>query len=269
LSNAVVTVLSIREKAKIEDLLNKEPSINGFVLSDVEYEHYASDFVRLYGQFDGDDLKSVLMIFKDKIVYYAADDNLPVDCYVQYVKESKVSKLVGKKSLIEKFMPYLEIKGHNDCYVLVMSTLAPPIPDDDLTIKRMTSREEAAKLHDLYMQIEEYSFTGLDKEQFIDEQVNLLQNDSIRTFFAEVDGEIVSTATYLNDRPRTAIVIGLATLPKYRNQGYATKVLYKLCSDAINAGKVLYLFYSNPAAGSVYRKIEFREGGAWKILQLS
>jgi predicted GNAT family acetyltransferase len=76
-------------------------------------------------------------------------------------------------------------------------------------------------------------------------------------------------ATYLNDRPRTAIVIGVATLPKYRNQGYATKVLYKLCSDAINAGKVLYLFYSNPVAGSVYRKIGFREGGAWKILQLS
>jgi predicted GNAT family acetyltransferase len=119
------------------------------------------------------------------------------------------------------------------------------------------------------MQIEEYSFTGLDKEQFINEQINLLQNDSIRTFFAEVDGEIVSTYHVPQRPPAYRDCDWGCNLPKYRNQGYATKVLYKLCSDAINAGTVLYLFYSNPVAGSVYRKIGFREGGAWKILQLS
>jgi hypothetical protein len=104
-------------------------------------------------------------------VYYSPDDNLPVDPYVPYVKESKVSKFVGKKTLVEKFMPHLEIKGHSDCYVLEMNTFPPDYRDDDLVIKRMSTREEAAKLHDLFMQVEEYGFTGLDKEKFIDEQI--------------------------------------------------------------------------------------------------
>jgi predicted GNAT family acetyltransferase len=150
-----------------------------------------------------------------------------------------------------------------------MNTLPTDFRDDDLTIKRMSTRDEAARLHHLFMQVEEYGFTGLDKEKFVDQQVKLMENYSIRTFFAEFHGEIVSTATYLNARPRTAIVIGVATLQKYRNKGYATKVLYKLCSDAINAGKVLYLFYTNLVAGSIYREVGFHEVGTWKILQLN
>ncbi|QQE77858.1 GNAT family N-acetyltransferase [Alicyclobacillus sp. SO9] len=79
---------------------------------------------------------------------------------------------------------------------------------------------------------------------------------------------MVSTAAYVNDRPQIAIVIGVATPPQYRRNGYASKVLYKLCLDAIQSGKVLYLFYTNPQAGSVYQHLGFRNGGEWKVLSL-
>jgi predicted GNAT family acetyltransferase len=81
-------------------------------------------------------------------------------------------------------------------------------------------------------------------------------------------GEMVSTAAYVNGRPRTAIVIGVATPPQYRRNGYASRVLYKLCLDAIESGKVLYLFYTNPHAGYVYQQVGFRNGGEWKVLIL-
>jgi hypothetical protein len=67
LSNLPVAELTISDKSKIEHLLNKEPSFNGFVVSDLEYGHYAPEFVRLYGQVDGDALISILIIFNDKL----------------------------------------------------------------------------------------------------------------------------------------------------------------------------------------------------------
>jgi predicted GNAT family acetyltransferase len=268
MSNSLVVELGINDKEKIEHLLHIEPSFNGFVISDLEHVKYGLDFVRLYGEMEGHNLQSVLMIFNDKIVYYSPDDRR-IDCYVQYVRESNVPKLVGKKTLVEKFLPYLEIKGQSDCYVLEMNTAPYDFRDDDLDIKRMSTREEAAKLHDLFMQVREYGFTGLDRETYIDEQIKIVQNDSIRTYFTEVNGEMVSTAAYVNDRTRTAIVVGVATPPQYRKRGYASKVIYRLCLDAISAGKVLYLFYTNPQAGSVYRNLGFHEGGEWKVLNLS
>lgn len=262
-----VVQMNVHDKERMNQLLQQEPSFNNFVISDLEYGEYRQDFVRIYGETDGRELLSLLMIFQDKIVYYSPDDR-PVDCYVQHVREAKVTKLVGKKALVEKFIPHLKFKGHSNCHLRELGMPPNHLTDSPIVVKRMESREEAAKLHDLFLQVEEYGFTGTDRDKYMDEQIKFIDNDSIRTYFAEVNGEMVSTAAYINDRPRTTIVVGVATPPQHRKQGYASHVLYRLCWDAIHAGRVLYLFYTNPQAGAVYQRLGFRDGGEWTVLTL-
>ncbi len=44
------------------------------------------------------------------------------------------------------------------------------------------------------------------------------------------------------------------------------KCLSKLCSDLLKRNKTLCLFYDNPKAGRVYRRIGFKEIGIWTML---
>lgn len=267
MSNNSIVQLGIDDKERIERLLNNETSFNGFVISDLQHGKYEPEFVRIYGEIEGHELKSLLLDFQDKIVYYSPEER-DVEGYIEYIQQSNAPKLVGKKVLIEKFVPLLHIQANTDCQVRELSTVPREFLDDALVVKRMTTREEASALYDLFVQVEEYGFTGNDREKYIDEQIRIVETDSIRTYVAEFEGEMVSTAAYVNDRPRTAIVIGVATPPQHRRKGYASKVLYRLCMDAINTGKVLYLFYTNPQAGSVYQHLGFSEGGEWKVLTL-
>lgn len=267
MSHISVIELGVNDKARIKNFLNHEPSFNGFVISDLEYGNDEPDFARIYGECSGRELKSVLVIFRDKMVYYSPHDR-PVDCYIQHVRRSNVTKLVGKKELVDKFVPFLDIVGQSNCEVRELSNAPKLLTDNDPVVKRMTSREEAAKLYELFLQVEEYDLTGTERQIYIDEQMKFVQNDTVRTYFAEINGEMVSTAAYMNDREGTAIVIGVATPAKYRKKGFASGVLFRLCSDAVNQGKTLYLFYTNPLAGSVYRNLGFEKGGEWKVLTL-
>ncbi|WP_066270954.1 GNAT family N-acetyltransferase [Heyndrickxia acidicola] len=77
---------------------------------------------------------------------------------------------------------------------------------------------------------------------------------------------MVSTASTQAEKNNIAILVGVATPPQYRGKGFATRVVAKLCNDVINDGKVIYLFYNNPTAGSIYKKIGFQEVGEWMVM---
>jgi predicted GNAT family acetyltransferase len=64
------------------------------------------------------------------------------------------------------------------------------------------------------------------------------------------------------------MVVGVGTLPSERKKGLAGSLVAKLCEDFLNEGKqFLCLFYDNPEAGSIYRKIGFTELGNYILLK--
>ena len=66
------------------------------------------------------------------------------------------------------------------------------------------------------------------------------------------------------------MIIGVATHPdpKYRRQGYATACTAALVKDLASRGKSACLFYENPQAGSIYKRIGFRDQGMWRMISL-
>lgn len=59
------------------------------------------------------------------------------------------------------------------------------------------------------------------------------------------------------------MIVGVATHPAHRRKGLATQLLIRLCEDLLSEGKTPCLFYDNPEAGSIYRRLGFTDVGTW------
>jgi predicted GNAT family acetyltransferase len=82
------------------------------------------------------------------------------------------------------------------------------------------------------------------------------------------EGKLISVATAAAKNSRSAMVIGVCTDPEERGKGYASAVVSKLCGDCLDSGlDFMCLFYDNPAAGRIYRRIGFIETGKYTMLE--
>ncbi|MGP4075489.1 GNAT family N-acetyltransferase [Halobacillus sp. K22] len=63
----------------------------------------------------------------------------------------------------------------------------------------------------------------------------------------------------------SAMVVGVCTHPEHKNQGYASVCMTKLCQELLAEGKMLCLFYDNPEAGSIYKRLGFEDIGKWMM----
>ena len=89
-----------------------------------------------------------------------------------------------------------------------------------------------------------------------------------RIFVAEEGGVLVSAALTNAETPEMAMIGGVFTPPDRRNRGYATACMDALCRELLCDGIQPCLFYDNPQAGSIYRRLGFREIGTWRLARL-
>ncbi|MDF2925549.1 MAG: hypothetical protein K0R57_4463 [Paenibacillaceae bacterium] len=87
-----------------------------------------------------------------------------------------------------------------------------------------------------------------------------------RTMYLSIDGQMVASCSTVREGVNSAIIIGVVTHPSCRNKGYGTEMLIGLSDTLLNEGKYPYLFYSNPAARWVYKKIGMTEVCQWRVV---
>ena len=77
--------------------------------------------------------------------------------------------------------------------------------------------------------------------------------------------ELVSVAFTLFVTDKTAVLSGVATLPSYRNRGYAMEIVKKLLD--VNRGKDIYLFLENPIIEEYYAQLGFTPYKMWSEIE--
>lgn len=70
-------------------------------------------------------------------------------------------------------------------------------------------------------------------------------------------GCIVSVGQTEFEESGSALIVGVATAPEYRQQGLAEACLRSLSDSLLASGKTLWLQYDNPAAGKLYEKLGY------------
>ena len=84
-------------------------------------------------------------------------------------------------------------------------------------------------------------------------------------YYVEIDGNLISYAQSSAENTKTAMLVSVMTHKSHRKNGFASTCIKTLCEELVSNGKSLCLYYKNPEAGKIYKKIGFNEIGFWSI----
>ena len=174
--------------------------------------------------------------------------------------------LSGKRELLEPLMPFLKGLELVPTYLARLNQTA--IPDDPAFPARRLLPDDIDAIYSLLKQIDEF-FTMRSKteEENREDILNSMTNEG-RMYGVFENGTLAAVAGTSAENSMSAMVVSVATLPEYRGRGYATRLVTRLCQDCLADGmKFLCLFYDNPEAGVIYRKIGFKELGQYAMVR--
>jgi len=130
----------------------------------------------------------------------------------------------------------------------------------------------AEKQNNILYEKFKYNFMEL-KEKNLDEVLNIYSNcfdhyakkeqikleilNNFTRIYGIKSNNLVSIIRTNCETNNSALIVGLATTKKFRNQGYGTECLKNLCNILNKENKKIFLQYNNLEAGRLYSKLGF------------
>ncbi|WP_010650305.1 GNAT family N-acetyltransferase [Oceanobacillus massiliensis] len=246
------------------DLLRTNSAENLFIIGDIEAYGYEQDFQKLWGDFNEDgELIAVLMKYEENYIPYATD-SFHAEGFAEIISSDNHFKMMsGIKEITDKIEPYIKLplKRKRQFYYAKCIEVKSNPNGRELSKVQKAVPEDAEAIVELLNGIPEFSDTTITTER----KRRGLQNGTSRTFFIMEDGKMVSTASTTAENSLSAMIVGVATMKGYKGKGYATKCVLRVCTELLAEGKELCLFYDNPAAGAIYKRIGFKDIGLWMM----
>jgi predicted GNAT family acetyltransferase len=262
----MIRKLTQADEQSVLTYLYQEPQINLFIIGDIENFGFHVDFQEVYGEFDGERYLSVLLRYKENIIYYSHDIKFNTD-WLSIIGAMKFDFISGKKALTDLLYPYFSNFKEKTMYFAEATSLDPSFQVDRTMVKVAKSREEYGQIFDLLIRIEEFdSMKTAQRESYINDRMRDSRSNSMQVMIVE-DDVCVSTAATVADTNKSAMIVAVATDITARNKGYASKVMIALMDEYINTRKKsLCLFFDNPKAGKIYHRLGFKDMDQWVML---
>ncbi len=260
----MIRKLTEEDNNNLINLIMEEPEYNLYIIGDVENFGYNQDFLELYGEFDEHGVISAVLVRYFNIFNLYAKDRFDKDGFVNIMKSfDKPRMLVGKTQIVSRFedasLGFNKSELHN---FAVLKEIKSTFQIDKKIIVKKANIEDVERIAGLRNIISEFS-SGNNK--FKEILLNDIKAGTAHGYYVEIDGNIVSYAQTSAENSKSAMVVSVMTDKKYRRKGLASACIKVLCDDLINQGKTLCLFYRNPEAGAIYRRLGFEEIGLWSM----
>lgn len=242
---------------QIIEYLSKEEDFNLFVIGDIERYGYDNQFFNIWADVDESrNIGGLLIQYFDLLTLYSYD-NRNLTCFINHINKLQFSNINGKIDTLKYIEPYINYNKKrivNFCVLKNIDYLREREVDSNVKKIRFG---KVGKILNLYEDINEFQNPTI---QSIKENLR-----TGRGYYIEKDRKVVSMAKSTAESSTHAMIVGVGTHPMYRNKGYATKCIVKLCNNLINEKKKPCLFYDNEEAGKIYKKLGFKEVGQWVI----
>lgn len=232
--------------------LEPTASLNCFLYGDIENFDMEADFMDVWCiKHDGEISSILLRYFKYFVVYITNDSDAEeiaqkIESFPEKIGISAVS------SVVEKLTPYLNFSKVKPMYLAELSPKSIKPHPIDIELTKATV-EDIDDLFDFQTTIEEFNLTEDRRDSFGQE----IKTNTGRVYFLKEDNKMVSCATITAENRLNGMIIGVATAPEHRKKGYAQACVGKLCQEMVEEGKSVLLFYDNPDAGKLYKKLGF------------
>lgn len=245
-------------------LLKPRSAENLFIIGDIEAYGYDQEFQKVWGEFnDSGELIAVLLKYQENYIPFATNSFNAKEFAEIMSNDPDFKFMSGLKEITEKIEPFLnkQLKTKRQTYYAKCTKLASNKNIAKFSNVEQASPQDAEALVQLLKSVPEFN----DSIITVERKHRTLTDGTSRSFFIKEDGKMVSTASTAAENSLSAMVIAVATLENYKKRGYATKCMLVLCTQLLQEGKELCLFYDNPSAGAIYKRIGFVDIGFWMM----
>jgi len=251
-------------------LLDTEPAVNLFIIGDIENFGYQQDFQDLWGDWHGGSLRAVLLRYYDAYVPYAREADYDRAAFLSLIRGRADWQVIhGKKSIVEYLVGEGEVEGHQydkhfcELTALALKPAEVALPAGYELIRCGRAHVDGiVRLHSIC-----FGHPG-DRMASRQEAIHKELADGNKSIWAvQTAGQIVSTAETAAENSRSAMIIGVCTHPEHRQRGLASSCLYRLCEEQLNQRRSMCLFYDNPEAGTIYKRLGFKDIGTWTMIE--
>ncbi|MFO7969095.1 MAG: GNAT family N-acetyltransferase [Candidatus Izemoplasmatales bacterium] len=260
----MIKKLTEKDREKVLNYLYQEPGFNIFIIGDIEAFGFDTDFQRIYADIDKfNNYLSVFLRYRENAIYYSHNNSFNND-YLEIFKKDSFQYISGKKEVMEIIDKYLSGYKLSQMYFCEAKELKVKPTKHRFQIKTLKTKADCERLYDLIKQIEEFSSFKKNKADFIEAKLNSIKMGT--TLFLEDGNNIISTVATTAETKKSAMVVSVATDPKYRNNGFASILMQYLMERYFRVKhKSLCLFYDNPQAGKIYLRLGFETIGKWNM----
>lgn len=246
---------------KVMSFLCEEPSINLFIIGDIEAFGYEADFQELWGDYDvNGDIKAILLRYYNSFIPYAKGD-FDIEGFLNIIKSSDEKiMLSGKSNVVEKFENKGLSLGKKQITYFAECKSSDQLGVTNIDVKKATI-DNIDQIIDLRSTIEEFIVNPEARKILL----TSMESNTARTYYTEEHGLMTACVSTTAENSLSAMVVGVCTRKDYRRKGLATGIMEKLFKEVLDEGKILCLFYDNPEAGRIYKRLGFVDIGMWTM----
>lgn len=256
--------LTAADHTEVLALFGKEANHYHFLLDDLKWNGYAGEQFLVFGEYESGRLVSLLLNNFNNLTYYSPDDRDP-EGYRHILGQLSFAKVSGPDRLVQRICKDLTPATSTLSHMGMVKQTMPLGGSPGIAICTITAREELREQYRLLLSAEEYAGLSGDEEGYVSREWNRLASSHDRTVYLRLDGRMVASASTFHEREHSALITGVVTHPDLRNKGYAAQVLAALFNQLLQEEKFPYLFYTNPAARSVYLRAGMEEICPWRV----
>jgi predicted GNAT family acetyltransferase len=260
LTSAYIRQLNRDDSDALLDLLYQDPYHNIFMIGNLENMGLDHPDLDYWGSFRDEQLVGALMRYRAFWnVYDAGGADLRAFAWLMD-RRGDVRALHGHDELIARLARLLrgyEVREERRLHFCRLPELKPALTSSH-SVRRATLADLPALI----------AFYSNAEEMSRDEQSVGRCLEQGRVFVVTAKGQIVSAALTNTETRELAMIGGVYTPPDSRYQGYASACMFAICQDLVADGKEACLFYDDPVAEGIYRRLGFKKMGYWRLLLL-
>lgn len=256
--------LTAADHKEVLALFGEEADYYHFLLDDLKWNGYAAEQFLVFGEFESNRLVSLLLNNFNNLTYYSPDDREP-EAYRHILGRLSFAKVSGPDKLVQRISRYFSSSTSTLSHMGRVKQALPLGSPPGTAVCTITAREELREHYRLLLSAEEYAALSGDEEGYINREWARLVSSPDRIVYLRVDDRMAAAASTFHEREQSALITGVVTHPAFRNRGYAAQVLSSLFNQLLQEGKFPYLFYTNPAARSVYLRAGMEEICPWRV----
>ena len=259
--------LANKDLPAVYDYIKGEPEINLFIQGDLELYGLQGESVSMYAV--GEEWDSILLKYYSDFILYSKSPTFNTKAVgALLARQENILAISAKESLLMQMQghyPKQKIQGTYLCRCNKGSFI--PRAESSGDVRKLT-KKDAPAIVALYQQIDEFAQPYLDHtKQKLAEMANNLEQGGVGFGLFEGD-KLVSSAYTTATTTSGAMIVGVATLYGSRNRGYASTLVSTLCSHCFASGlDFLCLFFDNPKAGAIYKRLGFEVVDRWGIMR--